>query len=265
MLLMVSLPSCCTSAEVMTTETSQQPIDLGRKLTAFRTQRRNWVAAFMALMNQTETPYLLELDTLTYRDMSVRKRLGLFDGTADEQRRRGLEWANEFRINLKQTTIEEALRKILSGQPGYTYEVVSHGRCLHVFPQGIQERNGWPLNQLVADFFTSRQVGDRWYRETFGPFLFKYQVHIGEFNSVEISQRLTPRRFAGVPLRQMLCDLAAMCQVGWILEPFPEEEMLAREAIDREYYERGYDIGRPGSNDWYQINFSVLESKGLTH
>lgn len=247
------------SLQVAAQVSNRSPIDLSRRLAEFQTERSSWASALGLLLDKTDIPYLLELETLTYQDMSVRYKLGLFTGSEEERTERGRQWHTRFKVDLKDVTIEEALKRILKDQPRYTYEIAMDGRCLHIFPRGIQERKDWTLNQPVAKFTVDeQQINRKWYRGVFGPFLLKYQVHIGEFDSSDFSRRLVPRKFDNITLRELLMQLSAMCQMQWMVEPFPEEEIKAREIIDKKRFERGYDIGRPGSNGWYQIHFSFL-------
>ena len=247
--------------QVLAQEGNQSPVELNQKLPEFRTARQNWVAALGLLLYKTDIPYLFELDTLTYRDMSARDKLGLFTGPKERTEK----WFTAFKVDLRNVTIEQAMKEILKDQPRYTYEVVEDGRCLHVFPRGIQEHRDWPLNRTVTEFsIEHQQTNTKWYRGVFGPFLLRYKVHIGEFDSINFSKRLMPRTFKNVTLRELLVQLSVMCRMQWIVEPFPEEEIKFRETYNKEYYERGYDIGRPGSNDWYQIHFFFLEDQPPT-
>lgn len=240
-------------------EVNGPPVDLSRKLTEFRIERRNWAVALMILLERNRIPYLLEMDTLTYRDMSVRDKLGLFNGSKEQQGEKGRQWFTAFKVDLKDVTIDQVMKEILKDQPRYTYEVVADGRCLRVFPRDIQKREEWPLNRNVEEFsIEQQQLADKGYRKTFGVFLLKYQVHIAEFNWRGPSQCLSARVFHNVTLRKLLTELAATCHVGWAVEPLPEEEIKFREIHDKEYYERGYDIGRPGTNGWCQIHYSFL-------
>ncbi len=248
-----------TNNRISAQDGNQPPIDLSRKLSEFRTVKPNWAIGLMVLLDRSGIPYLFELDTLTYQDMSVRDKLGLFRAPSEEQKRRIEKWATAFKVDLKDVTIEQAIKEILKDQPRYTYEIIGGGRCLHVFAHGIQERKDWPLNQPVPEFsINQEQINQGWYRKVLGVFLMKYQVHIGEFRGQEFVQKLQPRSFRNITLRELLTELAITCRMGWIVEPFPEEEIRFRDTHNKEYYERGYDIGRPGTNGWYQIHFSFL-------
>jgi hypothetical protein len=261
-LLTTGLVLLIMSARVPAQESNRPTVNLNAKLPEFQTVKPNWAIALLVLLHKTNIPYLLELDTLTYRDMSVRDKLGLFTGSEQARLERGTKWATAFKVDLKNVTVKDALNEILKDQPRYTYDLVENARCLHIFPRGIQERKEWPLNQPVPEFSISQeQINRAWYRKVFGVFLLKYQIHIGEFNGGEFAQSLNPQMYHDVSLRKLLTELSATYRVGWIVEPFPEEEIEFREVHNKEYYERGYDIGRPGSNNWYQIHYSFLDNR----
>lgn len=232
---------------------------LNKRLAVVQMRTPSWHIAVRSLASQNKIPCLLELDTLSLLDMTTRYKMGLFDKPLSEKE--SSDRLTKYKFELKNATFEEALREILKSDPRYTYELTEGGRCLHVFPRGILERSDWPLNHVVSGFhIDDRSTNNQWYRKVFGPFLFQHKVHIGIFRENGLDRRLKLKRYDDISLRQLLMALAVTLDVGWTIEPLPEEEIAVRETLAKrgicDY--RGYDIGQPIGPGWCQLHCHPL-------
>lgn len=244
---------------------SQAPVEsppvtlLHKRLGVLHIRTPSWHGAVRTLASENKLPYLLELDTLSYLDMTTRYKMGLFDKAHSEKE--SIQRLTKYKLDFGGGTLEGALKAILQSDSRYVYELTEEGRCLHVFPAGILKRTDWPLNRVASGFQISHESSNyQWYRKTLGRFLIPHKVHIGIFREDGMGPRLKPTVYPDITLRQLLMKLAVMGEVGWTIEPLPEEETAVRDTLAMrgicDY--RGYDIGKPSGSGWCQLHCHPL-------
>lgn len=235
-----------------TTVPPVQQIDLGRKIKEVAIVRPTWAHGLDLLLTRSGIPFLLEVSTLTYRSEMMMR------GKTEAEASR---ITTQFRVNLKDVTIEEAVRIILKDVPDYRYEIIN-GTVLRVYPANIESRPYWPLNAVVQGFAIEQvNISTRWYRQEFEKMLDPFNVDLGNIYGRHFAKCLKPRTFQATTLRQILIELTKTCDTAWVFEPLPADEVQLR-ILDwgDGFYPQGREILKRGG-DWYQLHYSPIERK----
>jgi len=220
------------------------PINLKRKLVSVDIDMPDWAKALNLFESRLGFPFLLELNTLTYRSASM------YHGKTEAE---AATLSKLFKVHLKNVTVEEAIKFILKDQAGYNYEVID-GVVLHVYPNGIQNRTNYPLNTVVSNFaIEQKDISKDWYMKEFGALVDPMRIDLGNTYGYVFGTCLSPRVFHNVTLREILIALAKTCRTQWVFEPLPPDELRLRVAEwGDDFYPQGKRIEARGG-DWYQL------------
>lgn len=231
-------------------------LNLDRKLFAVDTESPTWQWALGFVLNRAGVPYLLESDRLAFRSHSR-----LRGKTEDEAEK----IFTQFKVHLKDVTLEDTIRFILKDQPNYRYEVVD-GFLLHIYPVGIEKRPDWPLNATIKHFAIERKdISEEWYRKQFEGLVTPLQVDVGTIVNRGFTRCLSPRVFEGLTLRQLLIELSKTCRYFWIFEPLPPEEVRVRiQDWGDGFYPQGKKIESHGG-EWFQLTCEPLPTEGVVN
>lgn len=219
-------------------------LDLNREFVKVDTEDPTWEWALGLVLNRANVPYLLETDRLSFNSRS--RMHGRTEAEAGKI-------FTQFKVHLKDVTLEDAIKFILKDQPNYRYEVVE-GTVLHIYPVGIQNRTNWPLNSVVNQFaIEDKDISKGWYRKQFEGLVDPLRIDLGTMRNERLAACLSPRVFQGVTVRQVLIELSKTCRCCWVFEPLPPEELKVRMTDWGDgFYPQGKKIAARGG-DWYQL------------
>jgi len=218
-------------------------IALERKLVSVDIELPTWTHVLNVFLARLGYPFLLELDTLSYRSASL-----LHNKTEAQA------MLMRYRLHLKNVTVEDVLKFILKDQPRYRYKVID-GAVIHIYPDGIEKRHNWPLNVVLQDFpIEEKDISEAWYLDQFMALAEPMRIDLGQAPGREFATCLSPKLFRGFTLRQLLIELSKTCRTQWVFEPLPPTELKIRiSAWGASAYPQGERIKQSGG-DWYQLH-----------
>jgi hypothetical protein len=219
-------------------------LDLNRRFAKVDTEKPTWEWALELVLNRASVPSLLETDRV-----AIHSRARMHGKTEAEAEK----IFAQFKVHLKDVTLEDTIKFILKDQPNYRYEVVD-GSVLHVYPVGIQNQTNWPLNSVINHFaIEQKDISKGWYRKQFEGLVDPVRIDLGTMRNERLAACLSPRVFEGVTIRQVLIELSKTCRCQWVFEPLPPEELKVRiEEWGDGFYPQGKKIEARGG-DWYQL------------